>query len=151
MSEDTDIVDLTELVATFFAAFASGPGLDERMATLRAVLLPGARIVKTCGGEPEVYDVDGFIEPRRALLASDAVTDFREWPLTGRTDVFGDVAHWFGGYAKAWTVADRPQRGAGIKSIQFVRTGDGWRISAAAWDDERDGLSLPNEWAETPR
>jgi hypothetical protein len=31
-----------------------------------------------------------------------------------------------------------------MKTIQFVRTADGWRISAAAWDDERDGLSLPD-------
>ena len=30
-----------------------------------------------------------------------------------------------------------PFSGRGMKSLQFVRTGEGWRISAAAWDDER--------------
>jgi hypothetical protein len=30
-----------------------------------------------------------------------------------------------------------------VKTLQFVRTGAGWRISAAAWDDERDGLTVP--------
>ena len=33
--------------------------------------------------------------------------------------------------------------GPGMKSIQLIRTVGGWRISAAAWDDERDGLTLP--------
>jgi hypothetical protein len=29
-----------------------------------------------------------------------------------------------------------------MKTLQFVRPAAGWRISAAAWDDERDGLVL---------
>jgi hypothetical protein len=29
-----------------------------------------------------------------------------------------------------------------VKSLQFVRTADGWRISAVAWDDEREGLAI---------
>lgn len=31
-----------------------------------------------------------------------------------------------------------------MKSLQFVRTGEGWRISAAAWDDEREGVTIRN-------
>ena len=31
-----------------------------------------------------------------------------------------------------------PFTGRGAKSVQLVRTSDGWRISAVAWDDERD-------------
>ena len=30
-----------------------------------------------------------------------------------------------------------------MKTLQFVRTSDGWRISAVAWDDERDGQDVP--------
>jgi len=29
-----------------------------------------------------------------------------------------------------------------MKTIQFIRTSEGWRISAAAWDDERPGLTV---------
>ena len=32
--------------------------------------------------------------------------------------------------------------GRGMKTLQLVRTDAGWRISAAAWDDEREGLDL---------
>jgi len=35
----------------------------------------------------------------------------------------------------------RAFRTRGMKTFQFVRTPAGWRISAVAWDDEREGLS----------
>ncbi|MEV6494524.1 DUF4440 domain-containing protein [Actinoplanes sp. NPDC051633] len=132
---DDDRAAIAELVRTFFAAFTSGGSLDE----LRAVLLPGAVIVRTCGGEPAVHDVDGFIAPRRELLTGGRLTGFREWPLDGHTEIFGDIAHHFGGYAKEGVLDGEPFTGRGMKTMQFVRTAAGWRISAVAWDDERPG------------
>ena len=76
----------------FFAAFSSGPGLAARMDGLQALFLPEAVIVRTCGGEPAIYDVESFIAPRRQLLSGDALVDFSEWELSGRTEVFGDIA-----------------------------------------------------------
>ena len=90
-----------------------------------------------------MYDVDGFIAPRRELLMSGTLTDFTEWRGSGRTDVFGDIAHWWGDYGKAGAQDGEAFTGRGMKSMQLVRMPDGWRISAAAWDDEREGLSIP--------
>jgi len=142
-----DRAALTEIVRAFFAAFTSGPDSATRLDALRAVFLPGAVIVRTCGGEPAVYDVDSFIAPRQALLASGTLVDFREWELRGHTEVFGDIAQHFCGYAKSWVQDGRPFTGRGMKTVQFVRTPAGWRISAVAWDDERDGLAVGDEWA----
>jgi hypothetical protein len=139
---DEDREAIAELVRTFFAAFTSGPESGARLDALRAAFLPGAVIVRTCGTEPAVYDVDGFIEPRRALLSGGTLTGFREWPLDGRTEIFGDIAQHFCGYAKEGLHDGEPFIGRGMKTIQFVRTPAGWRISAAAWDDERPGLEL---------
>ena len=87
-----DIAEVTACVETFFDAFATGPGLDERMAALAASFLPEATIAHfTAGGELVVDDVAGFIEPRRAYLAGEAVTEFREWPLPGEVRVLGDL------------------------------------------------------------
>ena len=140
----SDQATIQGMVDAFFGAFVSGPGCSERMDGLRALLLPRAVIVRTCGLEPAVMGVEEFIAPREALLTGGSLTGFREWPVAGRVEVFGDIAHWFGGYAKAGTQEGEPFTGRGMKTIQFVRTADGWRISAAAWDDERDGLSLPD-------
>jgi hypothetical protein len=141
-SEATDRAAIAGLVRTFFAAFTSGPDLADRMEALRALFLPEAVIVKTCGGEPTVYGVDSFLAPRQALLTGGTLLDFSEWELAGRTEVFGDIAQHFCSYAKQWTQDGTPFTGRGMKTLQCVRTSAGWRISAAAWDDERDGLVL---------
>jgi hypothetical protein len=144
-AEDADPLAIAEIIDTFFAAFTSGPGCDERLAALRALFVPEAVIVRGGGAQPAVYDVDSFIEPRRALLTGGALTNFREWEVSGRTDVFGDIAAHFGSYAKSGEQDGLPFTGRGMKALQFVRTPDGWRISAAAWDDERPGLELAAE------
>jgi hypothetical protein len=137
-----DRAAIAGIVRTFFAAFTSGEGIT----ALRNVFLPEAVIVRTCGGVPEVYGVDDFIAPRRELLSNGSLTDFREWELSGRTEVFGDIAQHFCSYAKAGVQHGTPFTGRGMKTLQFVRTPAGWRISAAAWDDERDGLAIDPAW-----
>ena len=134
---------IAEMVRSFFAAFTSGPDGVERLDALRALFLPQAVIVRTCGLEPVVYDVEGFIAPRAALLSGGTLADFHEWALDGHTEVFGDIAHHFCGYEKAWVQDGVPFTGRGMKTMQLVRTPAGWRISAVAWDDEREGVELP--------
>jgi hypothetical protein len=139
----TDMAEIAGIVRAFFAAFTSGPETATRLDKLRSLFLPEAVIIATCGSEPVVYGVEAFITPREALLSGGTLLDFREWPVSGRTDLFGDIAHWFGTYVKAGVQEGVPFRGRGMKSMQFVRTWEGWRISAAAWDDEREGLTIP--------
>ena len=135
-AREADVAAIESVVGRFFAGFVSGADSAAAIAGLREVLHPRAVIVRTCGQEPEVYDVDGFIAPREALLASGELTDFREWPTSGRTDVFGDIAQHWCTYAKSWRQGGEQVSGAGVKSLQLVRTDRGWRISAIVWDDE---------------
>jgi hypothetical protein len=137
----TDVEKIECAVRTFFAAFTSGPESPDRLDRLRSLFLPGAVVIKTCGTEPVVCSVEAFIAPREVLLLDGTLVDFREWGVSGRTDVYGDIAHWFGGYAKAGVHDGKPFSGRGMKSLQFVRTREGWRISAAAWDDDREGMT----------
>ena len=120
----------------FFAAFASGPDCAARLDALRAVFLPEAVIVRGGGGEPAVYGVDSFIAPRLALLTGGTLVDFREWEVSGHTEMFGDIAHHFCRYAKSGVQDGTHFSAGGMKTLQFVRTAAGWRISAAAWADE---------------
>ena len=133
----SDETAIQALVDAFFSAFTTGPDTAARLDGLRRIMLPGANVVRTCGLPPEVYDVDSFIAPRLTLLTSGEISEFEEWPEPGRIDIFGDIAHWWGAYGKRWRAGGEVHTGAGMKTMSFVRTGAGWRISSAAWDDER--------------
>lgn len=141
-AHEADVAAIEGIVDTLFGALRSGPDSAAGFDELRALFIPEAVVVRTCGLTPAAYDVDGFIAPRQALLSGGSLVDFTEWRVDGRTDVFGDIAHWFGTYAKSGTQDGKAFTGRGMKSVQFVRMPQGWRISAAAWDDERDGLTL---------
>jgi hypothetical protein len=139
-SDDRAVI--TGIVRAFFAAFHSGAGGAARLDRLRQDFLPEAVIVRACGGVPTVHGVDEFIGPRRELLSNGTLTDFREWELSGHTEIFGDIAHHFCSYAKAGVQHGVAFAGRGMKTLQFVRTPGGWRISALAWDDEREGVTI---------
>lgn len=149
MEQQADEDAIAAVVRTFFAAFTSDPDLAARVADLRALFLPGAVIVRTCGLAPVVYDVDGFLAPRQELLAGGDLVGFHEWELAGRTEVFGDIALHLCSYAKEWVQEGTALGGRGMKTLHLIRTADGWRISAVAWDDERPGLRVPDAIGES--
>ena len=70
---------------------------------------------------------------------------FREVELSGSTRIFGNVAHRFSAYAKSGTLKGVAFEARGMISTQFISTPSGWRMSAMAWDDERDGLTIPED------
>jgi hypothetical protein len=135
--DDQDAID--HVIRTFFEAFTSGEGLEERLGALPGLFAPGAIIVRVLDAIPTLYDVDGFLRPRRELLTGAAMTGFREWELTGRTDLFGDIAQHWCSYAKEWVVDGERQTGRGVKSLQLVRAGSTWLITALIWNDEPAG------------
>ena len=135
-ADETDDREIRAVVDRFFAAFVSGTEAAARADDLRAVLLPEALLVSAAGTTLASYDVESFIAPRVDLLGGGTLTDFREWVVDSRVDRFGDIAQVWCAYAKSWHQDGVPMTGAGAKSLQLVRTAQGWRVSAVAWDDE---------------
>ncbi|MFJ3203143.1 DUF4440 domain-containing protein [Streptomyces sp. NPDC086989] len=126
--------EIDALTAEFFGAFDNRGGRAADVERIRRLTLPGAVIVKT-GPELTVYTVDEFVEPRRKLLGDGRLVEFSEWETSERTDIAGDIASRFGEYRKSGILDGEPFEGAGTKTIQFVRTPDGWRITAFSWYD----------------
>lgn len=102
---------------------------------IREVFIPEGRIISNVGAEPVIYDLDAFIAPRQAMLTDGTLTEFSEWEVAERTEIFGSVAHRFSEYRKSGRKDGVWFEGRGHKTTQFVRTPDGWRMSSMAWDD----------------
>lgn len=126
--------EIDAVTAEFFGAFDNRSGQVADVARIRRLLLPGGVIVKT-GPDFSVQTVEEFIEPRQRLLSDGRLVEFSEWETSERTDIAGDIASRFGEYRKSGILDGEPFEGGGTKTIQFVRTSAGWRISAFAWYD----------------
>ena len=126
--------EIDALTAEFFGAFDNRGGRPADVARLRRLLLPEAVIVVT---RPDftVSTLDEFIEPRERLLADGRLTEFSEWETSERTEIAGDVACRVAEYRKSGLMNGEPYEGGGVKTLQYVRTPGGWRISSFAWYD----------------
>ncbi|MEV0490877.1 nuclear transport factor 2 family protein [Streptomyces atratus] len=126
--------EIDAVTTEFFGAFDNRGGKAADVARIRRLVLPSGVIVTTAP-QFTVYTVDEFIEPRRRLLSDGRLVEFSEWETSERTEVAGDIASRFSEYRKSGVLDGEPFEGVGTKTFQFVRTSDGWRITAFAWHD----------------
>jgi len=127
--------DIDLVTAEFFSAFDNRGGKTPDVTRIRRLVLPSGIIVKT-GPEFTVYTLDEFIEPRQQLLTDGRLIEFSEWETAERTEIAGDIASRFSDYQKSGTLDGKPLEGGGTKTIQLVRTPEGWRITALSWHDQ---------------
>ena len=140
-----DQLEIDRLVKAFFAAFTNKNGVEPSVRRIYELFIPEGVVVKAVGQPPEVYSVRGFVEPREQLLSSGALTEFEEVELAARTHIVGNIAQRYCVYQKTGVHGGQRFETKGAKVLQFVRTPDGWRLSAVAWDDEREGLVILDE------
>ncbi|MBM7829518.1 hypothetical protein JOE59_000223 [Agromyces cerinus] len=139
-----DEMELDSIAFAFFSAFSSFDLKPVDLTDLRQLFLPGATIIAVAAnGATNRYDVESFIEPREALLNSGRLLGFSEREVTADTQIFGDIAQRWSLYSKSGTLDGLPADGWGRKAAHFVRTSDGWRISAIVWQDGAGGTQIP--------
>lgn len=130
--------ELDRLTHTLFGAFTNTGGGKPDLGAVREVFIPQGTIIANTGGTdagPVVYDLDSFIAPREKMLTDGTLTEFSEWEVAERTEVYGTIAHRFSEYRKSGVRDGERFEGSGRKTIQFVRTPTGWRMSSMAWED----------------
>lgn len=137
------------VVNSFFSTFNNKDGKSVNLDCLADIFVPGGVVVRTCGELPSVQNLADFIAPRHRLLNNGELEEFSEEELWERTDIFGSVAQRLSLYMKSGILSGKSFQTKGMKSIQLVNTESGWKISAVAWDDERDGVSVPNSPDQT--
>jgi hypothetical protein len=138
--------ELDRLTADFFRAVSIEEGATPQYENIHGLFIEAGLLVKNTASTPEISTVSQFIEPRQAMVRSGELTRFNEVELCESTEIFGNVAHRFNSYAKSGTMKGVPFTARGMISTQFVQTPAGWKISAMAWDDERPGLSISEQY-----
>ncbi len=143
MRRKKQIID--ELTSTFFGLFSNKDRNKVDLSAIYQLFIPEGLIIKNVSSEPEIYNLHQFIEPREKMLNEGLLVDFKEEELSERTEIFGNIAHRFCLYFKSGVMSGEAFETRGMKTIQFVKTPNGWKMSSVAWDDEREGLVIPDE------
>ncbi|MGD8189398.1 hypothetical protein ACQCN2_05275 [Brevibacillus ginsengisoli] len=133
---------INEITAAFYQSFTNKEGAKPNVREIYQQFVPVGLIIKNTGSAPEIYNLQQFVEPREKLLTDGLLVDFEEEELAERTEIFGNIAHRLSLYRKAGVLSGETFETKGMKTMQFIKTPDGWKLSSVAWDDERDGLKI---------
>jgi len=132
---DLDKQNIDRLTKAFFSAFTN-KGKQPELKVLYDICIAEAVIIKNTEGASEIYNLDSFIAPRKALLTNGTLTNFQEYEVSEETTICRNIAQRLSHYQKEGILNGEPFTGKGSKMLQFIKQGEDWKISSAIWDDE---------------
>lgn len=134
-------------VVTAMYAMVSGPAGPRDWTLQDRVFHPDARQMRTGvdeRGAPWIT-IMSLGEYRENTAPFFSTHNFFEVEIARRIDVFGNMAQVWSAYEARAALGDETPERRGINAIQLYRDERGhWRIVSMIWDNERDGLALPD-------
>jgi len=88
---------------------------------------------------------DEYVENAEASLAG---AIFKEFEIGHDCAQFGAVAQIRSTYETVYLVGDREIRARGVNFLTLARLDGRWQIITIAWDNERAGLTIPDDWLD---
>jgi hypothetical protein len=132
-------------------AMISGPKGPRDWSRQANCFHPEARQIRTFIGadgraECRIMSLDDYARDTSPFFAEN---DFYEVETGRRIDLFGNIAHVWSAYKARTALEDAEPERRGMNSIQLFKDPDlGWRIVAMIWDNEREGVAVP-EWGQS--
>jgi RimJ/RimL family protein N-acetyltransferase len=136
-----DKLQLDMLVHKFFNLFNNSNNRQPDWSMLYSICIPEARITSKTDAVHTAYTLSAFIEPRQKILTDGTLRNFKEWEINEQTKIRGNIAQRFSSYRKRGELKGQPFEQQGNKFFQFIKTVEGWKISAVLWEDEKAGHS----------
>ena len=96
---------IAAVVEAFFRVFDNRNGITPALDALYELCIAECVIVKAVAGEPTIYSLCDFIEPRARLLKGGGLVDFFEEEVWESTDQFG---MWLSAFARTASPACSP-------------------------------------------
>ena len=128
-------------------AMISGPAGPRDWSRQANCFHPEARQIRTwidADGKPamKIMSLAEYALDTTLFFAANA---FHEIEISRRTDLFGNIAQVWSAYEARNAPDDAEPERRGINSIQLFRDPErGWRIMAMLWDNERQGVTVPD-------
>jgi hypothetical protein len=141
-----ELESLDLLTRDLYASISFTPGRHPDLNRLKSLFLPPGKLINNNEEEPLVWDVEAFAEIYRHQIATGAVASFAEEEITGRTDIFANIAHRFSTYQARVRAGDSEAVILGINSIQFIKTQGVWRVVSIVWNDQKEDRPIPEKY-----
>lgn len=135
-SLEKDEKEIDDITRQFFDLFTNTNNRIPNVRKIEALFLPAGILINNTSGEPAIYDLESFIEPREKILTDGTLINFMEWETSHKTEIYGNIAQRACNYEKSGEFNGAPYKGAGKKLMQFIKIKNKWVLSSVFWSDE---------------
>lgn len=131
---DTSISQIDELTTQFFGLFTNKNDQTLQIEKIFSLCIPDALIIKCNEKNIETYNLESFISQRKIILTDGTLMEFEEKEESHSTSIFKSIAHRHSLFEKEGILNGTHFKETGNKLFQFVKTGEGWKISSVIWE-----------------
>jgi hypothetical protein len=145
-----DAVSIDAIIKALYESISGPAGAPRQWERDRALYAPGALMIpmrppsvtKDGRGAAEILDFDGYVKSRTPFFAANS---FYEVEIARKEFRFGAMAHVLSAYEGRETPNGKLIK-RGINSIQLFHDGTRWWVVSIMWDNEREGVELPEDF-----
>jgi len=134
-TDSADKFHIDNITKQFFDVFNTTNQRQPEWTILDKICIAETIIIKKTGLTQTIYDLPGFIEPRKSILTNGTLTDFQETELEEETKIVGHIAQRHSKYQKTGNLNGAHFVENGTKLFQFIKTIAGWKINSLVWED----------------
>jgi len=137
IKNEQDQLKIDELTNQFFRFIIPIKAVKKpHVQDIKKLFIKQGMIISNNSGEPIVYNLQEFIEPRKKMLTEGTLTNFSEYEISHKTEVFDHIAQRFSSYEKSGILNGIPFKTEGMKSIQFIKSDNQWKMVSVTWCDK---------------
>ena len=141
---NSDAVSIDSVIRAMYETISGAAGQPRQWERDRALHHPKALLIpaRQAKGGPAggVFSYDEFVASRAPFLEAN---DFYEIEIARREFRFGAIAHVLSFYEARKAPGGELLR-RGVNSIQLMHDGERWWVMSVLWDNEREGVRLPD-------
>jgi hypothetical protein len=154
-----DVDGVEHLVAALYDVISGPAGQPRDWQRFRSLFLPDGRLgairpgMPAHGNEPARKDDITFRTPDLYAGRNDPyfkTHGFFERGVANRVEAFGDLMHVWSTYESRHAMTDAAPFARGINSIEIVQAQGRFWLVSVLWDEERPGLTLPEQYLRSP-
>jgi hypothetical protein len=143
---NSDAASIDAIIHALYESISGYAGAPRDWERDRALYAPGALLVPMrpptdSTASAEILDFEGYVKSRTPFFASQS---FFEVEIARREFHFGSMAHVLSAYEGREAPGGKILK-RGVNSIQLFHDGQRWWVVSIMWDNEREGVQLPEE------
>lgn len=133
---EKDKIDIDKLTNQFFDIFTNIDGRVPKVKDIKNIFIKEGLIIKNTPKKHFVFGLQEFIEPRERMLSDGTLTDFSESEISHNTEIFENIAQRFSLYVKSGILNGEYFESKGMKTIQFIKINNEWKMTSVVWSDK---------------